>query len=396
MQGDMSYAIVRNEKLTRNEAKGRYVHNERKTRGHTNKDIDPERTHLNYYFKKNELSYIKEFDKLKKEKDLKGHIKGNSIIMCEMIFTSDKDFFDNIGEQETKRYFEESYKFICNYKNLGKENIISAVVHLDEGTPHMHLIFVPVIHTKDKEGNEIDKVCSRDFWKGRDSYRILQNNFYDYITSKGFNLERGIEVEQTGVKHEKIEDLKKITNFENTKKVLDNIKLELPEIPDINDIKIIKLNREKVENDIIKPKDKLIDELYQDNKNLYKELSKQVNLVDKATKYEKERKRIMLDNEELHNEVNKIKSDYKKKEFDLEWEYKSKIKGLEKENKHLHKVIDKFKVTIDKFIKWICKKFDMGAENNLVRDFERENHTLLDAEKQVKREEREKEWDREL
>ena len=103
----MSYAIVRNEKLTRNEAKGRYVHNERKTKGHTNKDINPERTHLNYYFKKNELSYIKEFDKLRKERDLKGQIKSNSIIMCEMIFTSDKEFFDNIGEQETKRYFEE-------------------------------------------------------------------------------------------------------------------------------------------------------------------------------------------------------------------------------------------------------------------------------------------------
>ena len=392
----MSYAIVRNEKLTRDEAKGRYVHNERKTKGHTNKDINPERTHLNYYLKKNELSYIKEFDKLRKERELKGQIKSNSIIMCEMIFTSDKEFFDNIGEQETKRYFEESYRFICNYKNLGEENIISAVIHLDEGTPHMHLVFVPVVHTKDKEGNDIDKVCSRDFWKGRDSYKTLQNNFYDYITSKGFELERGIEVKQTGAKHVKIEDLKKITNFENTKKVLDNIKLELPEIPDINDIKIIKLNREKVENEIIKPKDKLIDELYQDNKNLYKELSKQVNLVDKSTKYEKERKRIMIDNEELHNEDDKIKSDYKKKEFNLEWEYKSKIKGLEKENKHLHKVVDKFKETIDKFIKWICKKFDMGAENNLIRDFERENNTLLDAEKQVKREEREKERNLEL
>ena len=386
----MSYAIVRNEKLTRDEAKGRYIHNERKTRGHTNKDIDPERTHLNYYFKKNELSYIKEFDKLRKERELKGQIKSNSIIMCEMIFTSDKDFFDNIGEQETKRYFEESYRFICNYKNLGEENIISAVVHLDEGTPHMHLVFVPVVHTKDKEGNDIDKVCSRDFWKGRDSYRTLQNNFYDYITSKGFELERGIEVEQTGAKHEKIEDLKKITNFENTKKVLDNIKLELPKIPDINDIKIIKLNREKVENEIIKPKDKLINELYQDNKTLYKELSKQVNLVERATKYENERKKLMYDNEELHNEVDKIKSDYKKKEFDLEWEYKSQIKGLEKENKHLHKVVDKFKETIDKFIKWICKKFDMGAENNLIRNFERENNTFLDVEKLVKREEREK------
>ena len=392
----MCYAIVRNEKLTRNEARGRYIHNERKTRGHTNKDINPERTHLNYYFKKNELSYIKEFDKLRKERDLKGQIKSNSIIMCEMIFTSDKEFFEDIGEQETKRYFEESYNFVCNYKNLGEENIISAVVHLDEGTPHMHLIFVPVVHTKDKEGNDIDKICARDFWKGRDSYRNLQNNFYDYITSKVFELERGIEVEQTGAKHEKIEDLKKITNFENTKKVLDNIKLELPEIPDINNIKIIKLNREKVENEIIKPKDKLINELYQDNKNLYRELSKQVNLVDKATKYEKERKRIMYDNEELHNEVDKIKSEYKQREFNMEWKYRSQIKGLEKENKHLHKVVDKFKETIDKFIKWICKKFDMGAENNLIRDFERENNTLVDAEKQVKREEKQKEIELEL
>ena len=392
----MSYAIVRNEKLTRDEAKGRYIHNERKTRGHTNKDIDPERTHLNYYFKKNELSYIKEFDKLRKERELKGQIKSNSIIMCEMIFTSDKEFFDNIGEQETKRYFEESYRFICNYKNLGEENIISAVIHLDEGTPHMHLVFVPVVHTKDKEGNDIDKVCSRDFWKGRDSYRTLQNNFYDFINSKGFELERGIEVERTGAKHEKIEDLKKITNFENTKKVLDNIKLELPKIPDINDIKIIKLNREKVENEIIKPKDKLINELYQDNKTLYKELSKQVNLVERATKYENERKKLMYDNEELHNEVDKIKLEYKKKEFDLEWEYKSQIKGLEKENKHLHKVVDRFKETIDKFIKWICKKFDMGAENNLIRDFERENHTLLDAEKQMKCKEREKDLEMEI
>ena len=392
----MSYAIVRNEKLTRDEAKGRYVHNERKTRGHTNKDIDPERTHLNYYFKKNELSYIKEFDKLRKENDLKGHIKSNSIILCEMIFTSDKEFFDNIGEKETKRYFEESYKFVCTYKNLGEENILSAVVHLDEGTPHMHLVFVPVVHTKDKEGNDIDKICARDFWKGRDSYRILQNNFYDYITSKGFELERGIEVEQTGAKHEKIEDLKKITNFENTKKVLENIKLELPDVPDINDIKIIKLNREKVENEIIKPKDKIINELYQDNRNLYRELSKQVNLVDKATKYEKERKRIMYDNEELHNEVDKIKSEYKKKEFDMEWEYTNRINKLEKENNFLHKVVDRFKETIDIFITWVCKKFDMGAENNLIRDFESENNIMLNAEKQVKREEREKNIEMEI
>ena len=62
----------------------------------------------------------------------------------------------------------------------------------------------------------------------------------------------------------------------------------------------------------------------------------------------------------------------------------------------MHKVVDKFKETIDKFIKWICKKFDMGAENNLIRDFEKEHNTLLDAEKQVKREDKQKEIELEL
>ena len=392
----MSYAIIRNQKLTRNEAKGSYAHNERRTRGHTNKDIDSEKTHLNYYLKKNELSYIKEFDRLKKENHLQGHIRSNSIIMCEMLFTSDKEFFDKIGEKETKRYFEESYNFICSYKNLGEKNIISAVVHLDEGTPHMHLIYIPVIHTKDKEKKEIDKICCRDFWKGRDSYRQLQNAFFEYITSKGFEIERGLPVEETGAKHEKIENLKKVTNFENTKKILDNIKLDLPKTPNIYDIKLIKLNREKVEDEIIKPKDKLINELYQENVLLHKELSKQVNLVNTAEKYQKERDKIFYENEQLNNQIHNMKIEYEEKAFDLEWKYKSKIKGLEKENSRLCMVVNKFKETIGKFIKWVCKKFDMGAEDNLIRDFEKENRIFLDAEKQIKNEKMEKDFNIEL
>ena len=392
----MSYAIIRNEKLTRTEAKGSYVHNERRTRGHTNKDIDSEKTHLNYYLKKNELSYIKEFDRLKKENHLQGHIRSNSIIMCEMLFTSDKEFFDKIGEKEIKRYFEESYNFICSYKNLGEKNIISAVVHLDEGTPHMHLIYIPVIHTKDKERKEIDKICCRDFWKGRDSYRQLQNAFFEYITSKGFEIERGLPVEETGAKHEKIENLKKVTNFENTKKILDNIKLDLPKTPNIYDIKLIKLNREKVEDEIIKPKDKLINELYQENVLLHKELSKQVNLVNTAEKYQKERDKIFYENEQLNNQIHNMKIEYEEKAFDLEWKYKSKIKGLEKENSRLCMVVNKFKETIGKFIKWVCKKFDMGAEDNLIRDFEKENRIFLDAEKQIKNEKMEKDFNIEL
>ena len=94
---------------------------------------------MNYYFKKNELSYTKAFDKMKEKYNLQGQIRSNSIIMCEMVFTSDKEFFYTIGMEETKRYFEESYNFICNYKNLGEKNIVSAVVHFDESAPRAYV-----------------------------------------------------------------------------------------------------------------------------------------------------------------------------------------------------------------------------------------------------------------
>ena len=182
-----------------------------------------------------------------------------------MMITSDNAFFNKIGLEETKRYFRESYKFVCNYKNLGEKYIVSAAVHLDETTPHMHLVYIPVIHTKDKEGNAIDKICCRDFWKGKDSYRQLQNAFHKYITSKGFDLERGMFVEDTDRKHYTIEEYKKITNYENTKKVLNDIKLDLPDVPDITDIGKFTLKRdEKILDEIIKPKDDLIKELYRD------------------------------------------------------------------------------------------------------------------------------------
>lgn len=390
----MSYAIVRNEKLTRDEINGKGTHNDRKAKNHSNKDIDSSRTHLNYYLKKNTLTYTKEFDKYLQETKVQAHLRNNSIIMCQMIFTSDQAFFDKIGEQETKRYFDECYKFIYNYKNLGEKNIISAVVHLDEGAPHMHLMFVPVVHLKDKDGKEIDKICARDFWKGRDSYRKLQDAYFNHVKSKGFDLERGMFVEDTNRKHYTIEEYKKITNYENTKQVLNDIKLDLPNVPDIADIGKFTIKRdEKILEEIIKPKDDLIKKLYKDNLSLHKELSKQSKIIAEAEKYQKERNSIIADNQSLHLKVADIEKNYQNKEFDLEWQYKSKIKNLEKENKKLNKIIDKFKETITKFIKWICKNFELPSEDEIVRDYEKETRTYLDAEKQLKKEKIEKDFE---
>ena len=391
----MSYAIIRNEKLTRVQAMGAYKHNERKTKNHSNKNIDSSKKELNYYLKKNELSYIKEFDKIKEKYDLKGQIRSNSNIMCEMVFTSDQKFFDKIGYEESKRYFEESYKFICEYKNLGEQNIISAVVHMDEDTPHMHLLFIPVVHTIDKQGNKIDKVCCRDFWRGKNSYRDLQNSYFKHISEEGFKLERGELVEVTNREHYSVQEYKKITNFENTKELLKSIKLELPETPDIKDFKKIMLNRdEKIKNEIIKPKDDLIKKLYNENISLHKELSRQTTIIDKAEKFEKEQKYLLNYNTELKVKCRNLELDFSNKEKELKYKYEHEtykidyqyqkiINKLENENNYLKKVIERFKITVQKFISWVCHKFSAPSEEDLIRDFEKETYMNFDIEKQL-------------
>ena len=384
----MSFAIIRNTKYKRENLKGIYRHNKRKNKNYSNDNIDKEKTYLNYSLKSPKYRYDKEFDMMKERYKLKGQIKTVSNIACEYIITSDKQFFEEIGEEETKRYFETAYNFVAEYKNLGEQYIMSAKVHMDEETPHMHLIFLPVVHTQDKKGNDIDKLACSEFWKEKDSYRRLQDAFYQYMTSHNFKLERGVPKEETGREHIDIKEYKEITNFDKTKEKLQNMKLELPDVPDIDDIRMARWSKkrdEKILEDIIKPKDDLINELYQNNLLMHQQLLRQAKMVEEAEKYQKERNKIMTDNIDLHKQVDNIKAEYQQKEDNLEWKYEYRINKLEKENGYLHKVIDKFRETIHKFIEWICKNFDMGAEDNLIRDFKKENNILLDAEKKSRK-----------
>lgn len=394
----MSFAIIINTKYKRENLKGLYRHNERRNKNYSNDNIDKEKSYLNYSLKSPKYRYDKEFDIMKEKYDLKGQIKTVSNIACEYIISSDKQFFDKIGEEETKRYFETAYNFVTEYKNLGEQYIMSAKVHMDEETPHMHLIFLPVVHTTDKKGNAIDKLACSEFWKEKDSYRRLQDAFYQYMTSHNFKLKRGVPKEETGREHIDIKEYKEITNFDKTKEKLQNIKLELPDVPDIDDIRMARWSKkrdEKILEDIIKPKDDLINELYQNNLLMHQQLLRQAKMVEEAEKYQKERNKIMADNIDLHKQVDNIKAEYQQKEDNLEWKYEYRINKLEKENGYLHKVIDKFRETIHKFVEWICVNLDMGTGDTLIRDFERETRTYLDAEEQIKREEREKDLEME-
>ena len=385
----MSYAIIRNQKYKRENLKGIFRHNERKNENYSNKNIDKEKSYLNYSLKDPKYSYEKDFERIRKEYNLKGQIKTVSNIACEYIITSDKEYFNSIGMNETKRYFETAYKFVCEYKNLGEQYILSAKVHMDEETPHMHLVFIPVVHTKDKKGNCIDKIACSEFWKAKDSYRQLQDSFYNYMVANNFELERGNPSERV---HLSVEDYKKITNFEESKILLQDVKLELPDTPDISSFKKLMKNRdEKIQEQIIKPKDKVIKELQEQNALLTLTLNRQMKTIDKAVKYEKEFKPILEENSELKEKYETLENTYNLKlqeeKTKIQDKYENKIYILEKENNFLRKVINTFQKTVEKFILWICVKFSISEEDKLISNFELENDTYIDPVKQIEHEE---------
>ncbi len=385
----MSYAIIRNAKYKRENLKGIYRHNERKNKNYSNKNINEELSYLNYSLKDCTQSYEKEFDLLKEKYNLKGQIKTVSNIACEYIITSDKEFFDNIGEEETKRYFETAYKFVCKYKDLGEQYILSAKVHMDEESPHMHLVFIPVVHTKDKKGNDIDKIACSEFWKEKDSYRQLQDAFYNYIVSNNFELERGNPSERV---HLSVEDYKQITNFENSKTVLQDIKLELPYVPDIKSFGKLMRNRdEKIQELVIAPKDKMIKDLQEQNILLIFTLESQVKTVERALKYEKERKSILSENRELKDRCENMENDYsvklKEETKKIEDKYENKIFNLESENYYLRKIVNTLKQTLKKVFIWIANKLSVSEENELIQKFELDTDTYIDPEKQIEYEE---------
>ena len=144
----MSYAIIINTNYKIKNLAGIYRHNERKNTNYSNKNIDKNKSKENYSLKKPSTTYVKLFKAIKEKYDLKGQIKSVSNVACEYIITSDKDFFDNIGKEETKRFFKTAYSFVCNFKQLGEQYILYAKVHMDENTSYAYCIYSSSSHQR--------------------------------------------------------------------------------------------------------------------------------------------------------------------------------------------------------------------------------------------------------
>lgn len=321
----MSYAIIRNKNYKIGQLPYIYRHNERKNTNYSNKEINKNSSIKNYSLKNINTSYHKAFNIIKEKYKLKGQIKKVSNVMCELIITSDKDFFERIGEQETNRYFKLAYDFVVNYNNLGEEFIVSAKVHNDETTPHLHIVFIPVVHTIDKKGKEINKIACSEFWKGKESYRILQDRFYNYVVNNGFDLERGNTKDN---EHIPIEKLKKITNFEVQEMFKDTSYLEQEKTT--NNIEIMRTEYKRVIN-----KFNTLAKRYTRIKTVVEET------VNKTEQVQVENYALKQENIHLKNEVIKLK-DY----IDNTFEYVSLLFDFSKES--LKRLVNSFIHNFDK------------------------------------------------
>ena len=225
----MSYAVVRCQKMTRGDVKGIEIHDRReKDHSLTNPDIDFSRSGENYDLcPAQNTSFSSAVQERIDQLDLKKAVRKDAVVMAQVIVTSDGAFFDGLkpceNEEEDKRYnawaedmaskshrayasgepftssfiggteyrplepdrdrtkefFRDAYEFLAD--RYGRENVISATVHMDEQTPHMHFNFVPV--TPD------GRLSAKDVLN-RKSLTEQQDAFHEAVGRK-YGLDRG-------------------------------------------------------------------------------------------------------------------------------------------------------------------------------------------------------------
>ena len=146
----------------------------------TNPQIDSSRTSQNYHIINPHGSYSDFINARLATLSLKRKVRSDAVFMNSFVIGSDGEFFNTLPPWHHREFFEDCVRFFAD--RFGAENIISAVVHMDETTPHLHLNLVPIIN---------GKLCSKDIYD-KAKLSILQTEFWQSVGKK-YGLLRGKE-----------------------------------------------------------------------------------------------------------------------------------------------------------------------------------------------------------
>lgn len=133
-----------------------------------------------------------------------------SCVADEMIFTSGPEFFKDMSKVEILKWANGCMDFVYNDLGYTKEQVIQSVLHLDEKTPHIHCVVVPLVKKFDKRVNkERYSISKRDYIKDQNYLSILQDKYCFRLNNLGFKLGRGEK--GTKIKNLSLGQLKGIT-----------------------------------------------------------------------------------------------------------------------------------------------------------------------------------------
>lgn len=142
--------------------------------------------------------------------EVRVHNRKDVNVMVDWVITLPQSL-NNKGFDNEERFFKEAYKFLND--RYGKENVISAYVHLDETTPHMHYAFVPVVEDKKRGGYKL----SAKEAVTREDLRTFHKDMSDHM-ERVFGWDIGILNETTKEGNKSIEELKRGTAQEELQK----------------------------------------------------------------------------------------------------------------------------------------------------------------------------------
>ena len=369
----MSYLVFHLSKYKSSNIAGLQRHNQRENRNYSNQDIDTTMSNLNYdLINFQNISFNKKVKSIiDTKRTTKKAIRKDAVTYCECIISSDNEFFRKLDIKEQQRFFEVSLKFLEN--RIGKDNIISANVHLDETTPHMHLGFVPM---------NLDGSLSAKKMVNRNFLREIQENLPYTLQKNGFDIQRGEK--ENNVKHLDQKIYK--SNLNKEIKRLEELNFKIGQITLEKKESLLggfKLTREEFENlkDLAKSfllnKDKLLElenleldlkeqqkSLYIKHKNLERLENKTNNLYKKQLTLNQD-----FDNLELENNILKVKA---RKVDDLELEnnsLKQEIILLNQKLKKKSNELDLANLTIDKLEQYIDIVNDILKSNIELDEF---------------------------
>ena len=184
------FAILRFAKYKGPEISNIEAHNERtKEEYASNPDIDKSRSHLNFHLLEPERKYRAEAER--QIKDAGCRTRSDSVRLVEALVTATPEFFKGKKKAEIKIYFQEALNFIREHQD--PKTIISAVVHMDEKTPHMHLSFAPL--------TEDGRLCAKEIVGNKKKLTRWQDRFWEHMVRKYPDLERGESASETGRDH---------------------------------------------------------------------------------------------------------------------------------------------------------------------------------------------------